>query len=157
MKEINVQGKIAKVDDVDFERVLKLKWCLNNKGYATASLREGFRGGKVVSMHDFVLACEMPIGLEVHHKDDDKLNNQKRNLTFVTRSENQQLKPIQKNNKTGYKGVCFDNSRQLFMANIQKDGKKIYVGRFASEVEAAKAYDVKAKELFGPNANVNFS
>lgn len=43
----------------------------------------------------------------------------------------------------------------IFSAQIAKDKKWHYLGHFTDEKLAAKAYDAKAKELFGPNAKIN--
>jgi hypothetical protein len=41
------------------------------------------------------------------------------------------------------------------MARISKDGITYFAGRFENEIEAAKAYNKKAIELYGENANLN--
>ena len=40
-------------------------------------------------------------------------------------------------------------------AQIQINGNKINIGYFQDEIDAAKAYDIKAKELFGEFACLN--
>ena len=57
-------------------------------------------------------------------------------------------------NTTGYKGVS--RSGNLFKVRIYHEGKAINVGHFSSEIDAAEAYDAKAKELFGTRAILNF-
>ena len=63
-----------------------------------------------------------------------------------------------KQNSTGYKGVYHtdDSKVNLYKAKIQKDKKVYCLGRYNSPEEAARAYDTKAKELFGEFANLNF-
>ena len=48
---------------------------------------------------------------------------------------------------SGYKGVCFDKRRGTYEAYIQKNSKKVQLGRFSSAVNAALAYN---------NAAINF-
>jgi hypothetical protein len=55
------------------------------------------------------------------------------------------------NASSKYKGVSWDDSRKQWRASIP-----IFLGRFDSEIEAAKAYDKKAKELYGEFALLNF-
>lgn len=155
MKEIKIKDLTFLVDDEDFEKVKQLTWSVNNKGYATASLREGFRGGAVISMHEFVLG-KAPEGFDIHHKDDTTTNNQKKNLQYLTKQQHQMLKGVQKNNASGYKGVCFDKAKGKWLASIHLDRKNIFIGRFNTAEEAARAYDKKARELFGNIAFQNF-
>ena len=61
-----------------------------------------------------------------------------------------------------YRGVCWDKQRNKWRATIRKpsfvDPKrlKITIGMFDNEVDAAKSYDTKAKELYGALAKLNF-
>lgn len=62
----------------------------------------------------------------------------------------------QKGTSSKFKGVCWHKRDNGWRAYIRKDGKQLYLGLFTSEAEAACAYDVKAKELFGEFARLNF-
>ena len=91
---------------------------------------------------------------EVDHINRDKLDNRWNNLRASNRSSN--LGNINKysNNKVGYKGVRVQNSK--YRAEISKEGIKYHLGYFSDIVDAAKAYDKKAKELYGKSACTNF-
>ena len=41
------------------------------------------------------------------------------------------------------------------MAKIPFNGKSIYIGKFKNEIDAAKAYNAKAIELYGDKARLN--
>ena len=90
---------------------------------------------------------------EIDHKDGNKANNKWGNLRHATSSQNQRHKGIQANNKTGYKGVCFDNKRQKFLATINKtvNGKKkhFHIGHYNTSQEASEAYIIAAKKIHG--------
>jgi hypothetical protein len=52
--------------------------------------------------------------------------------------------------------VNWNKHAKKFMASICIDGKNKNLGYFDDQVTAAKAYDKKAKELFGEYAYLNF-
>ena len=54
-----------------------------------------------------------------------------------------------------YKGVCFLSDGR-WQAQINYNGRAIYLGRFRHSCEAAKAYDYAARILFGEFAYLNF-
>lgn len=74
---------------------------------------------------------------------DDRLVN----LREATRSQNLGNRKLNKNNASGLKGVSKYKSR--YMANINKDGVRYYLGLFDSPEEAHSVYCAKAKEFFG--------
>ena len=60
--------------------------------------------------------------------------------------------------RTGYRGVYWDASKLVYKAEIypQPDQPRRRLGRFATAIEAAKAYDDAARELYGIDARLNF-
>ena len=56
------------------------------------------------------------------------------------------------------KGVHYFNGRNKnkWMARIQVDGKRLFLGYFKFPKEAAKTYDIAAKKYFGEFARLNF-
>ncbi len=59
-------------------------------------------------------------------------------------------------NKSGYKGVSFHAQRRKWRADIRDGNKQRHLGVFAEKREAARAYDVAAKQVFGEFAVLNF-
>ena len=68
---------------------------------------------------------------------------------------NQGAKPKTGKKTSKFVGVYYDRARSKWLAEITFQRKKIYLGRFDKEVEAARAYDRKARELYGEGARVN--
>lgn len=63
-------------------------------------------------------------------------------------------------NKTGFLGVKWSERHQRFEAYIRDhrngEGRKVYCGSAKTAEEAARAYDRKARELYGVRAVLNF-
>ena len=71
------------------------------------------------------------------------------NLQIVTHQQNQFKKVLKKKGTSIHKGVSWNKQMKKWKASIMIDGKSIYLGLYSDELEAAKAYKAKAKELFG--------
>lgn len=150
MREIPLtQGKVALVDDEDFEWLSQYKWHFT-MGYVAH--RFGYRG-PIVLMHRMIL--KPPRDMDIDHRDGDGLNNQKSNIRICTTQQN--LRNTKKRHGTSsiYKGVNFHRQRGKWAACIHLDGKGIYLGLFVTEKEAALAYNKAASELFGEFAKLN--
>lgn len=89
----------------------------------------------------------------IDHVDGNGLNNTRENLRIASRSENCANSGARKNSKTGLKGVFPLNGK--FLSQITFNGKKIYIGFFADEHDAATAYNQAAKRFFGGFAKLN--
>lgn len=149
MKEIPLtRGKVAIVDDEDYEYLSQWKWYCENSGYA----RRTFNSVSVL-MH--VLLMNYPEKGQIDHINGNKLDNRRSNLRICSHQENNRNKSKAKGKTSKYKGVWFDKSRNRWQAYIDHEYKRYHLGRFKTEIEAAKAYNKKAKELFGQFAKLN--
>ena len=110
-------------------------------------------------MHRFLM--NPANGMVVDHKDRDKLNNRRSNLRVCTKLQN----TFNKAKSTKYKSevnkyigvICVKNKKSTYWkARIKSNKVTNYLGRFNNEIEAARAYDAKAKELRGEFAYLNF-
>lgn len=170
MKQITLtQGKVAIVDDADYEHLNKFKWY--------AKLQNGIwyacRTQKTIRMHREIMKC--PDDKEVDHVDHDGLNNQRHNLRICDPVKNNQNRRSRKNSSSQFLGVSInkwltkDSGRNgrpttyyppVWTATIFVDNKVLKLGNFPfteeGEKEAAKAYDAAAKYHFGEFANLNF-
>jgi hypothetical protein len=146
MKYIELtKGKCAIVDDEDFDRVNQFKWKFD--GYANRIKWVSSEKRYVcVYMHRFII--NTPAGFDTDHINGDKLDNRKSNLRAVSHSVNLQNRRHSRKNTSGYRGVCWDKSRNKWMAFINYRNKHITLGRFDDIIEAAKAYNKSAKELY---------
>lgn len=155
MKEVELsQGKVALVDDEDFERVSQFKWYAHRSAprskilwYAVRSLHPG-----TMRLHTFIL----PGHPMIDHRDNDGLNCQKSNLRPATVSFNNANRRKHKKSSSKFKGVTWYKAIQKWQVAIGINGKRQHLGYFFDETEAACAYDTAAKKLFGEFARLNF-
>lgn len=143
----------AFVDSDDWAKIKDLVWYKNAQGYAAT-------GHDSELMHHFILnVCDFT-EYEVHHKNENRLDNRKKNLELLTRAEHLITRGKQQNNSSGFKGVYWKktsgNRKGSWVAQIGYRGERVHIGRFKSAEEAARAYDHKAKELYGKLVKLNF-
>ena len=157
MKMIPLRGKygaglFALVDDDYFLELSAFKWCVLRCGYPVrATWKNGVH--RLMLIHRQIL--NVPLGAIIDHKNGNKLDNRRENLRVCTHQQNIYNCKRSKNNKTGFTGVCWDKSRNKFTAYISNNYAHIHLGRFDNAIDAAKAYNSKAIELFGEFANLN--
>lgn len=158
MKYIQLtQEQVAIVDDDVYEQIKKYSWHAHkNRSGRFYAIRRIKKNGvwSHMKMHREVMNAKE--GEIIDHINCDSLDNRKSNLRVVSRSQNtwNQITHIKTSSK--FKGVSWHKDRRKWQAYVTKDYKTYYLGLHEMEEDAARAYDKKAKELFGEFARLNF-
>lgn len=151
VREIRLtRGFVAVVDAIDFVRLSQFKWRAVKSGQARTWYAVTGKNG--VPMHHMVLTP--PPGGVIDHKDRDGLNNTRTNLRQATLTQNAQNRSYRRN-RPGCRGAY--PHRKRWKAMIMVDRKQLSLGCFATEFQAARAYDIAAAAHFGEFAVLNFS
>ena len=157
MKEIHLtKGKVAIVDDTDFEGLSQWKWHAKLSCGLWYAARAVTMAGRKITIRMHRLITNASDGMEVDHIDGDGLNNLRQNLRIVTRNQNRFNSRVRVDNTSGYKGVSLNKRTGRWVAWIGYYGKHKNLGYFATPEMAAQAYDAAARELFGEFARLNF-
>ena len=119
---------------------------------------KGEPDGPYIYLHRLVLGLHKGDPRTGDHENHDTLDNTDQNLRIATRLQQQRhtKKPI--TNTSGYKGVCWQTSADKWTVGISVNNKRKHLGLFPRHalIEAAKAYDAAAKQIFGEFADLNF-
>ena len=157
------KGYVAVVDGEDYEWLAAFKWTARETRktvYAARYQRKHEYGDgkkRIVLMHRQIMGLDHDDARDVDHRNHDGLDNRKANLRTCDRSHNI-------GNMNGgrgasrYKGVHLYRlkSGPSWRATIKVNGVARHLGAFASEEDAARAYDRAAVEAFGEFAHTNF-
>jgi hypothetical protein len=147
-------GKAAFVSEEDYQTLSQHRWIArksttDRKWYAVRIIRENGRQVGVRYMHREIMKA--PRGILVDHINGDGLDNRRDNLRFATHTQNNAAAKPRNGKKL--KGVSL--SRGKWQAEIAVHGRRIYLGRFDSQLDAILAYNNAATELHGDFAFLN--
>lgn len=141
-------GKVAIIDDEDYEKLIAYNWICNKQNYVRET-KTNFL------IHRMILNLPKN-NLQVDHIDRNPLNNQKSNLRICNPQNNKRNQTKYKGEfSSQYKGVSWKEQCKSWVAHITTN-KTEYIGMFNNEVDAAHAYDKQAIELFGDFKCLNF-
>lgn len=141
------KGKIAIIDKKDFEKVKDYNWYCSTIGYAVAKIP----GGATIRMHRLIVDALPNVGID--HINTNKLDNRRENLRSASAQQNSFNRGRNKNNKSGYKNVCYHKQAQKWRAYIVKNNKQISLGLYNTPEEAFEAYCKVASLYHGDFAN----
>lgn len=157
------RGRIATVDDEDFDRVNQFKWHAYKQGdcyYGVRNIKEP--SGKRTScyLHCFILGR-----VGVDHRNGDGLDCQRRNLRPASSQQNHRASRRKPPGaySSNYRGVSWHSKMGKWQSAIgigrteRRDKHQKFLGYFQSEEDAARAYDAAAKQIFGEFAALNFT
>ncbi len=153
------QGKFAIVDPDDFDRLTKYKWYALKAPHTFYAIHDFTSGEnrtkKGVQMHNFLIKA--PPGCFLDHINHNGLDNRKANLRPATHTQNIWHRRKSKTpSRSRYKGVAWSKTHKKWRARIQVNGKRIFLGGFHDEIQAARAYDKAAKKYHREFAVLNF-
>jgi len=144
------RGLVAIVDADDYEWLNQWKWC-DGHGYAVRT----DENRKHVRMHRAILNASE--GVQVDHINGNRRDNRRSNLRLCSHAENGRNRRKQRpQSRSIFKGVSFHKATSKWRSYLRVEWHLLHLGLFASEIEAAKAYDVAALAYHGDFAKLNF-
>ena len=139
------------VDEEDFDRIKSLKWNLMQLGTICSTIRIT---GKQINITNFIMRDSKMYD----HKDRNIFNCSKENLREATKSQNSmntekvdRFKPC----SSKFKGVSYIKKTNKYRAYITLNKITKNLGHYTSELDAAKAYNKAAIQLFKDFACLN--
>ena len=133
-----------------------LPLAMNINGYWYASMKKkgddryiyaaAYVNGLPILLHR--LLTDAPKGRTVDHIDHDTKNNRLNNLRTVSHQKNQQNRiEVQKNNKSGARGVYWQEKQRKWCVTLKVNGKSLHFGSFSTLEQAKDAVKTARKEV----------
>lgn len=147
---------VALVDEEDAALVLQYRWNIfvsrPHSAHPRLYVKARISPNQFVYLHHLILPPKP--GHEVDHWSGDGLDNRRGNLRECTSAGNNQNRAKRSGSASSYCGV--ERNKKRWIARIKSSNQGIYLGSFASEIEAALAYDDAARIHHREYATLNF-
>jgi len=148
------QGQFVIVDDFNYDLLSLYKWYAVKSGKNYYARRTINLKNKTFYIYMHQILIKAKVGEEIDHINRNSLDNRICNLRSCSHSKNNQNSRKRVNASSTYKGVHKADKKWRVIITFM--GKRVHLGRYENEIEAAKVYDVVARELFGEFACTNF-
>lgn len=134
----------------DYGLVMARRWHIDSSGYARAIVP----GGIPIWLHRLV--ARAPSGVLVDHRFGNLLDNRRSMLRWATPSENSANRRRDRRGRSSrFRGVTLHKQTGRWQAAIKHHNRCRYLGLFRDEMEAARAYNAAALEVWGAFAILN--
>lgn len=130
----------------DYNKIKDYTWYIHN-GYVIAHRKDDTT--KFCYLQNLIMDNIDGDLIVDHICDEDKLDNRKCNLRFVTKSENGMNRKLNSNNKSGITGVCWNKTYNKWTAMIMIDGKSIFLGYYINKEDAIRARKNAEEKYYG--------
>lgn len=127
------------VSECDYAMLAMHRWRPSSRGYVVRGASIGRGVCREISMHRTILGLEYGDPRQGDHANRNKLDNRRENLRIVTPAENSHNVPGRPNRTSKYRGVRWSRGQRDWIASAVQNGRKVHLGCFDSEVEAAIA------------------
>ncbi len=142
------------IDDADAHILQEPGWRIH-KGISTMYVVRHPRQGCIELLHRRILGLSGRHPF-VDHSDRNGLNNSRSNLRTCSHQQNLRNQFRKPENKTSrFKGVYWHRRKCRWHARLCVDKRRIGLGFFRNEVDAATAYNQAAQKRFGEFARLN--
>ena len=154
---VSLLRKVAQIEDADWPLVAPYKWHAKLENgdlwYAASCIR--LNGQKLtIKMHDLIMGVR-PGQMADHIDNAETLDNRRSNLRVCSNARNQQITGS-RGGSPRFKGVSWSARKRKWLVQFRCHGQYRFVGYFADEEVAARAYDQAVAPLAGEFARLNF-
>ena len=145
-------NRFALVDEDVYTWAISFRWYVNQRGYIHRNRRRAENElSQTVRLHNLILPPE--VGQVVDHINRDPLDNRRVNLRLVSPAQNAMNRGVREGSSR-FRGVSGHSGR--WQSKLRIDNHELRLGRYSSERDAARVYDMIASLLLGDDAQVNF-
>ena len=146
------RGKVAIVDEADFDWLNQWKWHTRQSGgntfYAIRAIHQ-YGGGKVITrwirMHNAVLGIKRG----ADHINGDGLDNRRGNLRKASHAQNCRNQKLRVDSTSGIKGVTWCKRTGKWQVHISIGKKRRSLGRFVEREDAIAIRKAAEKRYYG--------
>lgn len=113
---------------------------------------------KIYGIHRLMAETFIPNPLnlpQIDHKNRNSSDNRLENLRWCSFLDNQYNRTKRRNTRSKYKGVRWHNRDKRWVAETYLKRKRIHLGSYKKEEDAARAYNDFAREHFREFASLN--